>query len=653
MSPIDLSKTETAKIVEQSYQEYNHGLKYREQREPAWNTVEDLYFGKKKKSLITRSVIHVPKMQGTIDVFLSKIDNDFFAEFKPQTEADSMKAKKLNVFLMNTMENEEWNFVDLMGKKEGALYGRAIFKKYATSVGGYTDYFELVDVLDFVIDPLAGGLRPFKYARYCGQDNIIRSIYELKDKDQYDQAAVKRMAKTMNSDRDVDNRYESKALRRSALNLTDAVYIDQKSVRLVEWYTHYKGEKWQVLFSPEFKEAVRVKKLKDVFDHNEFPFRSWAPFPRAHEFWTPGLGELLAEPNKVQNIILSQMLDNNAYRNYGMKAYDKNLVINPADLTPRPMGKVPVNGNPREVIMDIQFPSLDNALGVYQTVDTICARETGVTDNAKGIPTSKRMSAREYVGLLDEVTDRFLTTNKSYKYAMKDILKMFISNVEQFMTESTQVKLLGSEGYELVKFKGAELKDCKFDIVVKAGVDDEQELQVMRDQLIDFRAANLENPRVNQKFLDEKIAKLVGFKDSEIKRLLSPELEGDWETLAEAASENEQMLEKDVDPNKSATTAHIQKHLDFISRTDALTDEQRTRIMKHVDAEIPYAQENAARQVKDLLGGANKIAANMNPAEAAGVPNPQAIRQGSPPAPPNPVMGMGQAPTGLADQPII
>ena len=54
------------KLVDQSSREYDHCLKYRNQREAAWTAVDDMYFGNKKKSLVSRANVHLPVLQGNV-----------------------------------------------------------------------------------------------------------------------------------------------------------------------------------------------------------------------------------------------------------------------------------------------------------------------------------------------------------------------------------------------------------------------------------------------------------------------------------------------------------------------------------------------------------------------------------------------------------
>lgn len=584
-------------LLAQAVAEYNHALDYRQRRHAAWQKVDDLYFGKKKQSLVTRANVHIPKMQGTIETFLSKVDDAPFLQFDPMEEGDK-KAANFNNTLLNYDRSEgDWDLIDLSGKKEAALYGRTIFKKYSTNEDGFTDYMDSVDVYDFLIDPMAGGLKPFEKARYCGQDNIIKTISELQD-NIYDKNAVNRLKTYIKNDRGADSQNDPKAARRASLGLSDAVLVSGESCKLTEWYTLFGGVWYYLFMDMRSGISVRTEKLSEIFPFPVkyiLPFGSWAPFPRASEFWTPGVGELIAEPNVIQDIIVSQMLDNNTFRNYGMKAYDSNKVINPAQLTPRPMGKIAVDGNPKDVVMDIQFPTLDNASQLYTLIDNIFDRETGITANAKGAPNSKRMSATEFAGLLDNVADRFLTANKTYKHTLKRLMMLYYFGLQQNMTSARAVRILGADGYEYRKVKAEDLKMSKFDTLISSGLEDEQNKNIQRDRFRDFVTAYKDDPTVNQTFLKEKDALNMGFSQDEVRRFLSPSDEGNWEILSEAASENEMLLSKPVPPNKGATAEHIQRHLDFIKRMDDLSTDQVKRFMTHIQGEQMVFVENEQR----------------------------------------------------------
>lgn len=595
---MQLSKTKREALLTQVIEERSHALKYRQKRENKWAEVDDLYFGKKKASLVTRANIHIPKVYGTIETFISKTDDPPYIYFEAMEEGDRPKAPKLNALLKHFSNKEDWELKDIMAKKQAAMYGRTIYKKFSDSKGGFSDYLDVIDVLDYLIDPMAGGVSPMTSAKYMGQENLIRSKYELRD-DIYDQAAVKRLARKLSADSEADSSQSPKQIRRSALNLSQAVLTSQDSLVLTEWYTHFEGEKYYVLFSPDYMEAVRVEKLSEIIGADEFPFASWAVYPTLSEFWTPGLGELMIETNKVQNIIMSQVIDNNAFRNYGMKAYDATKVPKKSQLTPRPMGIIGVNGNPNEIIKDITFPDLSNALATYRMLDGIFDSEVGMTSQAKGTPNTKRMSATEFAGLLDQTADRLFTANKTYSNCLKRVAYLFLIGVEQNLKRNQRVRILGAGGYE---WKEVSAKDAKgqFDILISSGITEEQNKNMERDRFREYLRDARANERLNQKFLDEKEAQVMGMDQGEIERLLNPEMEGDWEIIAEAAAENEEMLSKDIKPNKGATSGHVQKHLDYVMKTD-LPDKIRSRVLKHAQEEVGFVLKNVEYNASKVI----------------------------------------------------
>lgn len=642
-----ISKQDKKQLVDQSHEEYQHALEYRAKREDTWRDIDDLYFGKKRKSLVTRANIHIPKLQGTIETFLSKVDEAPFIEYEEATLQDKPQAKMMNGLIRRQRNIDDWDLVDTLGKKEAALYGRTIYKKFAyTSDSAFVDAFSIVDVLDFLIDPLAGGLKPFQNCNYCGQDNIIKSIHDLENDDKYDQEAVKKMAKELTSDSEADNKYNSKAARRRSLGLSQAVLVKNKSIRLVEWYTRYKGEWYYVLFSPEHKKAVRCDTLEGAIGFDELPFASWAPFPRSIEFWTMGLGDLLAEPNRVQNILMSQILDNNAYRNYGMKAYDATKVNNPEMLTPRPMGKIPVNGNPNDIVKDITFPEINNAISAFNLMEQVFARETGVPGQAKGMPNSKRMSATEFSGLLDQVADRFFTANKIYTHALRRIAYLYHLGVMAHMRQPQKIKILGAkDGHKETDVRGSDVKtQARLDALINTGAQKEANKNMMRDRFIEFVNSASELGIPNTKFLTEKFAQVMGLNQAEIDRLMSENPDTDWEILAAAEQENEELLRKDVEPNKSATAQHIERHLDFIRGSNDLDADVKERVLRHVRDEVEFVKKNEQLRVNKIIQEETRKGARDGIRQAAQNPNqpPPTQQQAPQPQAPQP-----QAPQDL------
>jgi hypothetical protein len=131
--------TETEQIILQARAEYKAGLDYRHQREAAWKLAEDQYFNKQAKSLKQRYNIPVPTVPGFVETLLSKIDDPPSIKFEQAKEADYKAVQKVNAFyeVESTKDDYDWDMVDIDGKKQAILYGRAIAKIFAQSKPEY------------------------------------------------------------------------------------------------------------------------------------------------------------------------------------------------------------------------------------------------------------------------------------------------------------------------------------------------------------------------------------------------------------------------------------------------------------------------------------------------------------------------------------
>src|SRR5262249_26300869 len=150
---------ETEQIVNQVRAEYKAGLDYRHQREAAWKQAEDQYFNKQVKSLKQRYNVPIPIVPGFVETLLSKVDDPPTIKAEQVEEADYKAVQKVNAFIEfdSQKDDHDWDMIDLDAKKQAIIYGRAIGKYFAQSLPTYKSNLELVDVYDFIADPIGGG----------------------------------------------------------------------------------------------------------------------------------------------------------------------------------------------------------------------------------------------------------------------------------------------------------------------------------------------------------------------------------------------------------------------------------------------------------------------------------------------------------------
>lgn len=622
-------------ILSQALKEYDKALKYRAQRIKSWHKNEDLYLQRKKASIQGRHNILLGEMQGFIDSLLSKIDDAPTIKFTPTDEADIRKAEKVsNAWEKDSSVNfGDWGYKDLLGKKQCGLYGRAIYKFYAESDPKYKANLVLVDVYDFLVDPLAGG-EDLEKAKYLGHDNIFKSIYDLENDSRYDkkQVLMAKLGLSRDEDKKDDNSQSEKSNRASILGLTPDKFQSEETLKLCEWYTTYKGTRYLIVFDHNSKKWLRCEKLKDIFKTKEYsngdplwPVGSWATNPDMFEFWTPSPADQVRETIEAKSILISQAFDNRMYNNFGMKAYDLNMFPNPALLEPRWGGLVPVSGREtgksvQEGIYEFKYPALGDTKTLYDILDTEKSKNSGITPATQGMAESnKRVGVME--GEMAMAADRMGLFNKSYARFWIQMGKRYLNGLKEHLNEELAVRMIGGKGISWTKLIKKDL-DAEFDIEI-SGTNAElaTDARLTKQKLVTLEA-QMKNPKLNATALSRKILEIAGFEPNEISELLDTENMANREVSLMAAEESQKMLKEDVEPNRSADTAHIKKHLDFI-RSNELKPEIHARILAHMKAEIPYARNNMVEELmfKKAAMGAMQEMGQSNLGEPGTLPN--------------------------------
>jgi hypothetical protein len=591
-------------ILQQALKEYNIALRYRSQRISSWHKNEDLYLQRKKKEIQGRHNILLGEMQGFIDTLLSKIDDAPMIKFTPTDEADTRKAEKVSKAWEkdSSITQGDWAYKDLLGKKQCGLYGRTGYKYFAESDPKYSSNLCLVDVYDLLVDPLAGG-EDIEKGKFCGHDNIFKSIYELENSSLYDarQVVLAKLGLSREQIEKNDNELNEKRNRASVLGLTPDKYQSEETLKLCEWYTTYKGTRYLVTFDHRSKQWLRVEKLKEIFTTPEYangdplyPLDSWATNPDMFEFWTPSPADQVRETIEAKSLLISQAFDNRMYNNFGMKAYDINAFPNPALLEPRWGGLVPFNSREnnksiQDNIYEFRYPALGDTQVLYNILDTEKSKNSGITPATQGLAENdKKVGVME--GELAMAADRMGLFNKSYGRFWVKMGKRYLNGLKEHLNEEMAVKMIGEKGVTWDKLVKSDL-NTDFDIeIIGANAELSADARLTKQKLTVLQS-NIQNPNFNPKALNRKILEIAGFESPEINDLLDTQNFANKEVALQAAEENEKMLKKVIEPNRNADTGHIRKHLDFI-RSNNLKPEVHQRIINHMKLEVPIARQN-------------------------------------------------------------
>jgi hypothetical protein len=617
------------KIVEQSISELEFARKHKEEIiRTRWNKNENMYYGRKDQSERSRSNVMLPKAQGFVETLLSKVDDAPNIRYVKGEQADLNKERLMNALIEQDSSpmHGNWAMKDLLGKKQGIIYGRAIYEYHASSAGEYKSHLTLVDVYDFFIDPSAGGL-DIEQADYLGRKGIYKSAEDLEagvEKGKYIKKEVKALiadgGKIDDSEnKEKDNRYY--ALRTDKQRIH--AHGEKKMFNLVEWYTTYKGVRYYVLFDIQTGVAIRVEEMINMFNSELYPFMTWATNPDLVEFWSPSPLDAVREIFMAQTVSINQMLDNAEQINKPMKAYNVNSIQNPSLLNYRRDGKIPFKGNVnlQNDLKIIETPSIDTPIKVYNILEGIAAVESGITPDAKGV------SQEERVGILEsniaQVADRLGLLNKSYSDGYHRLGKLYYEGVKEHMTTNVAVRMTGIEGIEFEEISKSKIvpENHDFDIsIVSSSADEQVDIRKKR-QVIEYLNGLTNNPIINAKARVVLGAEIAGLSQDQIKALLSPE-DLDTELMAEAARDIQNILKGDIlEPNEKADTAYMQKLVDYLrDQGENMSEKSEALLIDYIERIRPIVMRNMATKASKQIAEQSvpetgEVMDNQRPAE--------------------------------------
>lgn len=608
-----------SKIIKQALDEIAFARKYKQSKIGNWKMNEDMYYGRKPAGIEAQANVDLGQMGSFVHTILSKIDNPLVFKFSKRKDAQVDRVKRLNSLRETDATNDDWDMKDLAGKKQGVIYGRAIYSYYADSEDGYKPHLDNIDVYDFLIDPSAGGINVEK-GRYMGDYGVVLSREEIKagvkDKIYLKTEADKLLAGKGNNTESTQETVNAKN-RSSAVGISsqDREMDSEDKFKFWRWGTTYGGKRYFLLLSETGATAIEVVELKDKFASNLWWYWTWAAFLDLTEFWTPSYCDYVREIFMAQAVSINQMLDNGEQITKPQTVVNVSAIENLAELKYRRNGLIKVKGafDPAKAFFKVPVAAIDTPIKVFQTLEAIQEKSSGVTAAAQGVAENKSTTKVSiYEGNEAAVADRFGLLNKSYSFGYKRFATLYRNGVDEHLVKKTAIDILGPDGVsvEMVSRRDIFRKDEGFGVIVEASnaelalsVEEKKaKLEFLRTQG-GIQTAQGAAPVQNPKKAYEIGASIAGFDDETIRQLQDTSDFGNSSLMAKAERDIERVLDGEVvEPNQAATTAYKQRIVDYLSMNqESITIEQFTALVAYADSLDEVIARNMTRQANDML----------------------------------------------------
>lgn len=608
-----IPKEKRDKIVSQALQEIVFARQHKQGKIKNWQKNEAMYYGTKIASDTSRANVELGRMQEFVHTLLSKIDNPLVFKFVKRKGSQLKRVQRLNALRSYDQQRDSWNIKDIVGKKQGIIYGRAIYAYYADSEQGYTPHLENVDVYDFLVDPSAGGI-DLENAQFMGRYGVVKTKSQLR-KGVKDGLYIKTETSTLiNGDGTATDSSQEETNKQSR-TYDQNVYTAQKEItgsdkfKFWEWYTTYEGERYYLLLSENGSLAIRVEPLRDIFSSGMFPFWTWAAFPDLTEFWTPSYCDYVREIFMAQTVSINQMLDNAEQINKPQKAVQVDAISNLAELKYRRDGIIKVKSgvNINEAVKMLEVKSIDTPLKVFEQLEQIQEKSSGVTAASKGIAEEDKVGI--YEGNAANAADRFGLLNKSYSFGYTRFAKLYEYGVRDHLNKKVAVDILGPDGVEIQEISKRDIfwKNDEFSVMVEASNAELALSETEKRTKLAFLQSQAANPLQNPRKSYEIQATIAGFDEDSIRQLMDTEY-GNAELMSEAERDIEMILDgKFIKPNAAANTAYKQRFVDYMrDNEEDIDDEQFRALVDYVTRLEPVIVTNTVRAINEQTVGVNR-----------------------------------------------
>lgn len=609
-----MTKETINKIAEQALNEINFARVFKQGKVLNWQKNEEMYYQRKRKIPEARASVQLGQMQQFVHTLLSKIDNPLIFKFAKRKNAQTKRVERLNSLRQYDQFRDNWDMKDIVGKKQAIIYGRAIYSYYAESINGYKPHLEPIDVYDFLIDPSCGGV-DIEEARYLGSYSVILDKQQLKNgvkKGLYIEEEVQKLLDGSGNASEATQDQTNKQPRMYDQNTIGQKEIDDPTkYKFWRWSTTYQedGERYYLLIDNSGR-CIRCElNSKLISPSNDYPmgpwpYWTWAAFPDLTEFWTPSYCDYAREIFMAQDVSINQMLDNAEAVNKPMRIVNVGAIENLAELKYRRDGIIKTKGefDINKVYQTIDTPSINTPIQVFNILESIQAKASGVTDGTAGVA-DESGKVGIYEGNQAAAADRFGLLNKSYSFGYKRFARLYELGVRDNLTKKIAIDIIGPDGVEIEEVKRTDIfrKNDEFGVLVEAS--NAQILASNEDKKskINFLIGQAQNKDINQKKSFEIQASIAGFTEDEIEQLLDTSFYGNSELMGECDRDIEMLLDNEkIKPNQMANNAYKQKMVDYLrDHEEDISFEQFQRISVYIDSLNDIIMRNEARNFQN------------------------------------------------------
>jgi len=574
----------------------------------------------------------IPIFSGMIDTLQADYDDALIIKANATDPADWIAEQKANAAMEKESQSmhpdKMWQQKFRLAKQEMIFTGRGILKYSASNENGYSSRLSNTTYERFHFEP-QGGIDSERHL-FLGEEGIWLSEYDLEqgvengiyDRDNVNYLKEAQLNELKAATTDYMREAEWARFAPLGLNPRSHELVSEKIFHFCEFVITKKGMRWYVLFEPLSGKWIRFDKYTNINTSGLYPWITFASHPDMENFASKGFADDLY-PHAITIVDMANTdFEARIRKMSASKAYDQEMVVNPALLDEAMMGRdrlVPMDtkGGTRrlsEGVYEFKTPEVSGNIDTINWLEDKVQKHLGVTDLQQGgaQPTSKK------VGVIyteqANISKRLSYAAQPFVEAGQQLGLRVIAGLKDYLDEPLSIRILGENGYEWDFLKRIELntkKDLEMSVSSQAKENKLNELAKANRKEALGMLANGSNPLVWQEYVARDIG---GYTEAEIARLLDLKTNTSKESVSLTSQVIQDiMLGKTPEINYKADYYFIRKLHDFVyqNQNDKKVKKRYKEFISYIDQHMDIAERNERskaqedmRQNKNMGGGA-------------------------------------------------
>ncbi len=474
------------KKIQKYLKEKDYAIKLRQTKVNNWVKNEEGYAGVVQKTLITRSNLHLPVLFEGVQNMKAKLGGVADVEYDTIPEGDENAHEIMRHIVKEDLDECGFKQTYKDSKIEAGIYGKTI---YEVIPGNDYQKVELVDTLAYLISPIA---KNTKDALYQGRQFIYKTIWELEDdaeEMEYDMEELQRFKDNKGAAEiqgDPSSEASLKNIRMATMGLSNTTNYGSEVAEITEWWTYWKGELYCMTVANEVYLLRFIKASK--LGLKRPPFVAWGTYNRGITFWCPSVADIYRDPNLYIDVNGNQQIDNNTYRNFGMKFVSSQSGLKQSSIVARPMGITPIEIGPKGKIADHVMidtvPEIGDTVGIMQMVK-------GFADAAAGLAPAQqhgkgKVSVTKQAQLNAEIDEKIKDMKENATNALEELYQLMADIIVEKLTKPRKVKIFGAKNITIEDVTKKNFKGVKLVAKAKPASDSQQNRAIKQKAILEL-----------------------------------------------------------------------------------------------------------------------------------------------------------------------